>query len=144
MRMRTETPNEIGSSLEYHTASVLGGKPTPQSGAGKWVKLDVRDKFRLAISCKASGSIRDTAMRAIMKLWVEAVRGARGFQSQGESARPAVVFEHNGVVLMLAELDTWAAMATEDAEPYITASKAESYQTRRRANTNAVTNTSTS
>ena len=131
---RAETPNEIGAALEQHVAGVLGGRTVTQSGGGKWIKLDVSDRARIVVSCKASKqtSLRDTAMRSIFKLWREAVRGARGFQGHGEGARPAMVFEHEGTILMLAELDTWADLATGEIQPYVEPSKGEERRQRAR------------
>jgi hypothetical protein len=126
------TSNDIGDAFESHVASRLAGKRVGGSGSGRWLKLDVSDKFKLIVSCKASQSLKDTALRAIAKLWREAERGAMRHGGHGDGARPAMAFEVDGEALLLIRLDDWVEMAMGDAEPYITPSKAE----QRRANAN--------
>jgi hypothetical protein len=117
--------NDIGNAFEDEVAEKLGGKRVGGSGSGKWLKLDVRDKFKLIVSCKASGTLKDTALRSISKLWREAEIGARGAQGHGDGARPAMAFQVDGESLLLIRLADWAEMATGAAEPYITPSKGE-------------------
>lgn len=117
--------NEIGDSFEEEVAQALGGKRIGGSGSGKWLKLDVRDKFKLIVSCKASGTLKDTALRAIAKLWREAEIGARGAQGHGDGARPAMAFQVDGESLLLIRLADWTEMATGEAEPSIRPGKGE-------------------
>lgn len=126
--------NEIGDELEALVAAATGGRRVVQSGGGKWVKLDVTDKGHFVFSCKASRSLKDAAIRAISKLWREAVQGTRGFQGHGDGAKPAMVFgiEEDGEVLVLCRLSDFADMATGAVEPYIPASKAEERRARSR------------
>ena len=123
-----DSPYEIGNALEVYAASVLNADRVPQSGAGKFLKLDVKDKGRFVFSCKATRTIRDAALRAIIKLWREAVVGSRGFAGHGDGAKPAMIFSIDGEVLVLARLTDYAELVTGASEPFIPAGKA---QTRR-------------
>lgn len=103
----------------------LSGRLVPQSGGGKFVKLDQVDGSRLVVSAKATTKIRDTGLRAIRDLWREAVRGSRGLQGHGDGARPACAFELEGEALILLRLDDYAALATGEIERYIQADKGQ-------------------
>lgn len=132
--MSTElSPNEIGDRLEAHTRAVLQGRRVPQSGGGKFVKLDVRDGLNFVISCKATTTLRQTSMRAVARIWREAVRGARGAQGHGDGARPAAVFEVDGEILFMARLDDWADVVTAPAEALLAPSKAQNRRDKSRS-----------
>jgi hypothetical protein len=124
------TPNEIGSSAERRAAALLGGRVIGGSGSGKFLKLDVRDLGHFIYSIKATDTIRDTALRAIARLWREANQGARGAAGHGDGAKPAMIFELEGELLVLLRAEDHAAMATGEVAPYITPSKAQERRSR--------------
>jgi hypothetical protein len=124
------TPFEIGRSLEDRVAELTGGKRIKQSGGGKFIKLDVRDTVKFIYSCKASTLLTDAAYRGLWKLWIEAMRGARGFAGHGDEAKPALVFEINNEILVVTRLEDHAALATGEIEPYIAPSKAQARRAR--------------
>lgn len=120
----TETPNEIGASLEDRVAEVMQGRKVRQSGGGRFVKLDDTDRGGFIYSCKATRKIRQTALRAIDKLWREAVTGTRGFAGHGNDAKPAMAFElESGEVLVLVRLEDHAALATGEIQSYVEPTK---------------------
>lgn len=119
-----ETSNQIGNRAEDRAAEILQGARVVQSGGGKFLKLDVRDAVKFIYSVKASRSLRDTALRAIWKLWIEAIRGARGPAGHGNDAKPALIIEVENELLVLTRLADHAALATGEIAPYIGSSKA--------------------
>lgn len=134
----TETPNEIGRSAEDQVASILSGARVVQSGGGKFFKLDVKDVGKFVYSVKASRSVRDSAMRAIWRLWQEACKGARGPAGHGNAAKPAIVFEINNELLVLTRLTDHAALATGEIAPYIQSSKGADRRMRAQRNPRSV------
>jgi len=120
-----DTPNQIGRAAEDRAAEILQGARVVQSGGGKFLKLDVRDGVKFIYSIKSSRSLRDTAMRAIWKLWGEARTGARGPAGHGNDAKPALIFEIESELLVLMRLEDHAAMATGEIAPHIVSSKAQ-------------------
>jgi hypothetical protein len=120
-----ETPNQIGSRAENRAAEILQGARVVQSGGGKFIKLDVRDGVKFIYSVKASRSLRDTALRAIWKLWIEARKGARGPAGHGNDAKPALIVEVDNELLVLTRLADHAALATGEIAPHIVSSKAQ-------------------
>jgi hypothetical protein len=125
-----ETSNQIGRSAEDRVAAILDGARVVQSGGGKFVKLDVKDGLKFIYSVKASRSLKDTAMRAISKLWTETRIGSRGPAGHGNNAKPALVFEINGELLVLTRLEDHALLATGEEAPYIPSSKAAARRAR--------------
>lgn len=119
------TSNEIGDQAESRAARILGGTRVKQSGGGWRIKLDVTDKHNFVYSIKASESLKDTAIRAIAKLWREAMAGSRGFMGHGNDAKPALIFEMGDEILVLCRLEDHALLATGELTPYIIPSKAE-------------------
>jgi hypothetical protein len=109
---------------------MLGGRVIGGSGSGKFLKLDVKDAAKFIYSIKATDTIRDTALRAIARLWREAIQGARGAAGHGDGARPAMVFELEGEMLILMRLEDHVEIATGEAEAYITPSKAQERRAR--------------
>jgi len=91
----------------------------------KFIKLDAGDKGHFVYSVKASESIASTSMRAISLLWRETIRGTRGYSGHGDGAKPAMVFEVDGELLILARLADHAQLATGEVEPYIQTDKAQ-------------------
>lgn len=130
---RTFTPNEIGREAEIKAARSLNGVLVPGSGNTKFLKLDFRDKGRFIFSVKASAYLRDTALRAIWKLWQEAVQGARGFSGHGDGAKPGMIFEVNDEMLLLVRVDDYADLATGAINPYITPSRGQERRSQSRA-----------
>jgi len=124
------TPNEIGRTTEDRAAEVLQGSRVVQSGGGKYIKLDVRDGAKFVYSVKASTTLAQTALRAIWKLWMEARQGARGPAGHGNEAKPAMIFEINGELLVLTRLADYADLATGAIEPYIAPTKAQERRSR--------------
>ena len=124
------TSNEIGDALEERAAEALGGVRIVQSGGGKFIKSDVKDGGSFIYSCKATRRIGDAAVRALWKLWVEARKAARGPAGHGNEAKPAMIFEINGETLVLTRLEDHAALATGEAETYITPTKSQERRAR--------------
>jgi hypothetical protein len=120
-----DTPNQIGRGAEDRAAEILQGARVVQSGGGKFLKLDVKDGVKFIYSIKASRSLRDTALRAIWKLWLEARKGSRGPAGHGNDAKPALIFEVENELLVLTRLEDHAALATGEIAPYIVSSKAQ-------------------
>jgi hypothetical protein len=121
----SKVANRIGRSAEDRVAAILQGARVVQSGGGKFYKLDVKDGVKFIYSIKASMLIRDSALRAIWKLWSEARIGARGFAGHGDGAKPALVFDIRGELLVVTRLEDHVALATGDIEPYIASTKAQ-------------------
>jgi len=119
------TSHEIGQAAEYRAAKILGGRLTPQSGAGRFIKLDLSDRGRFVFSVKATRNIKETAMRAISRLWAEAISGTRGFAGHGDGAKPGMIFELEGELLLLIRLEDYADVATGEITPYIQSTKAQ-------------------
>lgn len=117
--------NEIGNDGENKAAKILQGSRVVQSGGGKYLKLDVTDKGGFVFSVKASRTIRDTALKAILKLWREACRGATGIQGHGDGKKPGMIFDLDGEMLVLIRLDDMADLATGEIASYIEPSKAD-------------------
>lgn len=131
MSSRTRTSNEIGRDAEERVVRALGGRLVPGSGNGKFVKLDVKDSGKFIYSVKATEKIRDTAMRAISKLWRETIQGARNFNGHGNDAKPAMVFEMpDGELLCLCRLEDHRALATGEIQPYLEPDKAATRRAR--------------
>jgi hypothetical protein len=125
-----DTPNQIGRRAEDRSAEILQGSRIIQSGGGKFLKLDVRDGIKFIYSIKASRSLRDTALRAIWKLWIEASKGARGPAGHGNDAKPALIVEVGNELLVLTRLADHAALATGEIAPHIASSKAQDRRAR--------------
>ena len=128
----SENSYEIGRSAEENAAAILGGRLVPQSGGGHFIKLDFHDKAKFVFSVKASRTLKDTAIRAIKRLWQEAISGTRGFSGHGDGAKPAMVFELDGELLVLLRLADYADVATGAITPYIEPSKAQERRMRSR------------
>lgn len=122
--------NEIGDGAEERAAEILGGSRIVQSGGGKFVKLDVKDGGKFVYSVKASTSLAQTAIRAIWKLWVEARKGTRGPAGHGNDAKPALIFEINGELLVVMRLRDHADLATGATDSYIASTKAQDRRSR--------------
>ena len=119
------TADEIGRAAEDRAAEILQGSRIVQSGGGKFLRLDVKDGVKFIYSIKATTRLADTAIRAIWKLWMEARQGARGPAGHGNDAKPALIFEVNGELLVVMRLTDHAELATGEAEPYIVPTKAQ-------------------
>jgi hypothetical protein len=126
------TSNEIGDAAESLTAKLIGGRRVPGSGAVKFLKLDVADAARFIYSVKASQQIATTSLRAINKLWQEALRGSRGYAGHGDGAKPALVFNVGDEVLVLMRLADHAELATGESGPYMPSNAAQSRRERSR------------
>lgn len=127
------TSNEIGRDAEQRAASLLGGSLVPGSGSIKFLKLDVSDRGGFTYGVKSSEGVGTTALRAIGRLWREAIRGTRGFSGHGDGAKPALIFELDGELLLLTRLTDHVDLATGAAEPYIASDKAQERRARSRS-----------
>lgn len=123
------TSFEIGNEAEAQVAAI-GGRRVPGSGNGKFLKLDAYNKIRFVFSVKASRNIRDTGLRAIEKLWNEAVAGTRGLGGHGDGAKPALAFDLNGEILVVCRLHDYADLVTGETPAFIPPSKAQSRRDR--------------
>jgi hypothetical protein len=103
---------------------VVGGRVVAASGSGRFLKLDGKDGGGFVYSVKATETIRETALRAIARLWREAVQGTRGPAGHGDGAKPGVIFELDGELLVLVRLEDHAALATGEAPAYVPLDKA--------------------
>ncbi len=127
--MRQRTPNEIGAELETRVVEKLGGKLVPQSGGGKFWKLDVRGGVFIW-SCKAT---EKRYLRVTLDMFREALRAAKGMRGSGDGVRAGVITElEGGKVIVSIELDDFAEILTGDIEPYIGSSKARDRRMRAR------------
>lgn len=122
--MPDRTSNEIGEDLEEAARALLDGRRVPGSGNGEFLKLDLNDRGKFVYSAKATTKMQKTWARAISKLWAEAVRGARGFAGHGDGARPGMIFEVDGEVLVLTRLHDHVDLATQEIAPYVPTDKA--------------------
>jgi hypothetical protein len=122
---RTRTSNQIGADAENRAMALLGGRVVGGSGSGRFLKLDGSDAGGFVYSIKATSKIRDTAARAINKLWQEAIKGTRGPAGHGDGKKPAMIFELEGELLVLMRLADYAGVATSEVAPYIRPTKAE-------------------
>lgn len=118
------TPQEIGEDLEASATALLAGKRVPGSGSGKFLKLDLSDGGNFVYSCKSTETLKQTWAKAIAGLWREAVVGTRGFQGHGDGARPGLIIEVDGEILVVTRLHDHVELATGEAEPYLVPDKA--------------------
>jgi hypothetical protein len=125
--------NQIGDEAEVATAKLIGGRRVAGSGSTRFIKLDVNDAARFIYSVEASQSILTTSMRAISKLWQEAIRGTRGYAGHGDGAKPALVFSLGGEVLVIMRLADHAELATGETAPYIAPDAAQTRRERSRS-----------
>lgn len=128
--MTSLSSNDIGSSLERRIVEILGGRAVKQSGGGKFEKLDARDSAKFIYSAKATMKISDAAFRGIWKLWLEARKGARGPAGHGNNAKPAMVFEINGELLVLLRLADHVGMVTQEISAYVPPTKVQERRAR--------------
>src|SRR3954464_14801892 len=87
-----KTSNEIGDDAEELAMAILQGRRVGGSGSGRFLKGDGRDAGNFIYFIKATKSIRSSTIRAVRKLWLEAVSGAKGPAGHGDGAKPALIF----------------------------------------------------
>ena len=119
------TPNQIGDDAERRAAEILGGRRVPGSGSTPFLKLDVRDGGSFTYSVEASEGVGTTAQRAITRLWRETIRGTRGYSGHGDGAKPGMIFEIDGEILVVTRLADHAELARGEAVPYVPSDKAQ-------------------
>jgi hypothetical protein len=128
-----KTPNEIGDALEAKRAKSLsggGGRRVPQSGAGKFYKLDITAFSCLVLSAKATTGKSIHITKGMLR---EAMRAARGILGHGDSYFPGHVTEVDGEIYLTLRLDDAIELLTNPEVASLPQSKAQE----RRARANA-------
>jgi hypothetical protein len=120
--------NEIGSKAEDRVVALLDGIPVPQSGGGKFWKLDVRGGMFI-VSVKATEKDR---LVLTPDMFREAYRAAHGIRGSGDGVRAMLVGEVAGKLFAIVELDTIAELLTGEMETYMQPSKARERRMRAR------------
>jgi hypothetical protein len=126
----TRTSNEIGDAAEQLAMEILQGRRVGGSGSGKFLKGDGRDGGNFIYFIKATTSIRASTIRAVRKLWLEALAGSRGHAGHGDGAKPALIFALDNELFLLCRLEDHAELATARVEPYIEPTKVEERRAR--------------
>lgn len=127
--MKKRSPNEIGDDAEEHIKQVLGGERVPQSGGGKFFKLDNRTGLWV-LSSKAT---EKEYIRITMDMFREAARAARGVRGSGDGVRTAVVTEIQRQLVVHLVVDDFADMLTGEVQPHIEPSKGQQRRLRARS-----------
>lgn len=109
---------------------ILQGRRVGGSGSGKFLKGDGRDGGNFIYFIKATTSIRASTIRAVRKLWLEALAGSRGHAGHGDGAKPALIFALDNELFLLCRLEDHAELATARVEPYIEPTKVEERRAR--------------
>jgi acetyl-CoA carboxylase carboxyltransferase component len=120
--------SEIGDRAEERVEALLGGKRVPQSGGGRFYKLDVRGGTFI-VSVKATEKPR---LVLTPDMFREAYRAAHGVLGTGDSTRPMVVGEVDGKLVGVMELETIAELLTGEIEPHMQPAKARERRLRAR------------
>ena len=115
------TSDELGSLFEARIAAELGGQKIPQSGAGKFWKLDVKDTCFIW-SCKAT---RKQSIRVSKNMLIEAMRVARSRIGGGGGAIGGLALEVDGMAYVMLPLEAFKELATTDNLKYIERSKVD-------------------
>lgn len=102
---------------------ILHGRRVGGSGSGKFLKGDGKDGGSFVYFIKATASIRSSTIRAVRKLWLEALAGSRGHAGHGDGAKPALIFALDNELFLLCRLEDHAELATAKVEPYIAPDK---------------------
>ena len=122
------TPNEIGAQAERRINRLLGARGVPQSGGGKFWKLDGRGGTWV-ISAKATTK---DFIRITSDMFREAARGARGTVGAGDGVRWVLVTETDGYLIASLPLDDLIELMTGEIEPHIEPDKARNRRMRAR------------
>lgn len=94
------TPQQRGDAFEERFAAMIAGDVVPQSGGGRWAKMDVGG-LRILWSLKATPSASFSVRREILDEVERAVRGPGGV---GGETLPGVAVElGDGTVVCLME-----------------------------------------
>jgi hypothetical protein len=117
--------NEIGDAAEQLAMEILQGRRVGGSGSGRFLKGDGRDAGNFVYFIKATESIRASTIRAVRKLWLEAVAGAKGPVGHGDGAKPALIFAVDNELFLLCRLEDHAELATAEVAPYIAPDKVQ-------------------
>ena len=121
----TKTSNEIGDAAEQLAMDILQGRRVGGSGSGKFLKGDGKDAGNFIYFIKATESIRASTIRAVRKLWLEALAGAKGPVGHGDDAKPALIFALDNELFLLCRLEDHAELATAEVAPYIAPTKVQ-------------------
>jgi hypothetical protein len=124
----TTRSNEIGDRAEARVAAFLGGTRVPQSGGGRFWKLDVRGGLFI-VSVKATEKDR---LVLTPDMFREAYRAAHGMTGTGDGVRAMVVGEVDHKLIAALELGTVAELLTGEIEPHMEMGKARERRMRAR------------
>lgn len=113
------TSHQIGDAAERLAMEILQGRRIGGSGSGRFLKGDGKDGGLFIYFIKATASIRPSTIRAVRKLWLEAVAGTRGPAGHGDGAKPALIFAMDDELFLLCRLEDHADLATAKLSPYI-------------------------
>ena len=110
--------------------AILQGRRVGGSGGGKFLKGDGHDKGNFIYFIKATASIRASTIRAVRKLWLEAMAGTRGPAGHGDDAKPALIFALDNELFLLCRLEDHADLAKAKVSPYVAPTKVEERRAR--------------
>lgn len=109
---------------------ILQGRRVGGSGGGRFLKGDGSDKGKFVYFIKATASMRPSTIKAVQKLWREALAGSRGAAGHGDEAKPALIFALDNELFLLCRLEDHAELATAKVSPYIEPTKAQERRAR--------------
>jgi len=117
--------SELGAGFEALTARLTGSTQQPQSGAGKWYKMDVRGRTILW-SCKASA--QESGVVSVKKTDLAEVREAAR-SAAGTGDIPAMAVMNGDEVGVYMSLDDFVELMASD----VTIPRTKSAERRRNA-----------
>ena len=120
-----KTSNEIGDAAEELAMEILQGRRVGGSGSGRFLKGDGKDGGNFVYFIKATQSLRSSTIRAVRKLWLEALAGTKGPAGHGDDAKPALIFALDNELFLLCRLEDHADLATAKMAPYIAPTKVQ-------------------
>lgn len=120
--------NQIGDRAENAVTSLLGGTRVPQSGGGRFWKLDVRGGVFI-VSVKGTDKDR---LVLTPDMFREAYRAAHGTRGTGDGVRAMLVGEVGGKLIGAMELETIAELLTGEIEQHLQVPKARERRLRAR------------
>lgn len=122
--------NEIGDAAEQLAMEILQGRRVGGSGSGRFLKGDGKDRGNFIYFIKATQSLRSSTIRAVRKLWLEALAGATGPVGHGDGAKPALIFAMDNELFLLCRLEDHVDLATAEVAPYIEPDKVQERRSR--------------
>jgi hypothetical protein len=117
--------NQIGDAAERLAMEILQGRRIGGSGSGRFLKGDGKDRGNFIYFIKATQSLRASTIRAVRKLWLEALAGAKGPAGHGDGAKPALIFAMDNELFLLCRLEDHVDLATAEVDPYIAPDKVQ-------------------